>query len=116
MNDFEGCQWTRMELNNGDKVSVGVGRVPMRKRVALYASTAGTTNVFEVLGYFRDEDAATKAIEILERFIVSRPADARSVWDSAVPPGGMVCSRCGMPTESEPCREHQPIAYAQVDA
>jgi hypothetical protein len=36
---------------------------------------------------------------------------AESVWDASVPPGGMVCAACGMPTESEPCAQHQP----QVD-
>lgn len=30
-----------------------------------------------------------------------------SVWDDSVAPGGWVCSACGMPTESEPCGEHQ---------
>lgn len=30
-----------------------------------------------------------------------------SVWDGSVAPGGWVCSVCGMPTESEPCVDHQ---------
>lgn len=76
MSDFEGCKWTRIELKDGEKVSIGIGRVPMRKRVALYMSAAGTSNVFEVLGYFRDEEAATKAIEVLERFIVAKTVEA----------------------------------------
>ena len=29
-------------------------------------------------------------------------------WDPGLPPGGFVCSACGMPVESEPCAEHQP--------
>ena len=29
------------------------------------------------------------------------------VWDASVAPGGYVCAACGMPTESEPCSEHQ---------
>lgn len=40
-------------------------------------------------------------------------ADAPSVWDASVPPGGMVCAVCGMPTETVPCPEHQPIEYAK---
>ena len=28
------------------------------------------------------------------------------VWDDSVAPGGYVCDRCGMPTESEPCATH----------
>lgn len=39
--------------------------------------------------------------------------DAPSVWSDDLPPGGNVCSVCGWPTESEPCREHQPGAYAE---
>jgi|SRR5699024_1087424 len=34
--------------------------------------------------------------------------DAPDVFDPTVPPGGWVCGACGMPTESEPCRTHQP--------
>ena len=30
------------------------------------------------------------------------------------PIGGYVCAECGMPTESEPCKEHQPIAYSKI--
>ena len=32
---------------------------------------------------------------------------APDIWDASVAPGGFVCSACGMPTESEPCNEHQ---------
>ncbi len=32
----------------------------------------------------------------------------REVWSDEVPPGGMVCSTCGGPVESEPCPEHAP--------
>jgi len=38
---------------------------------------------------------------------------APDVWMSYPLPGGYVCGACGMPTESEPCAEHQPEA---VDA
>jgi hypothetical protein len=27
-----------------------------------------------------------------------------------------ICSTCGMPTESEPCEKHQPVAYARCNA
>lgn len=30
------------------------------------------------------------------------------------PIGGYVCAECGTPTESEPCPEHQPIAYSKM--
>lgn len=29
-----------------------------------------------------------------------------AVWDDVVPPGGLVCTTCGAPVESEPCPEH----------
>ncbi|WP_104087272.1 hypothetical protein [Arthrobacter sp. GMC3] len=37
--------------------------------------------------------------------------DALDEWSAACPPGGFVCSECGMPTESEPCEEHQKNAW-----
>lgn len=30
--------------------------------------------------------------------------------------GGFVCAECGDPVESEPCREHQPVAWAACNA
>lgn len=45
------------------------------------------------------------------------PADAESMHVYAHefdPIGGWVCSECGTPTESEPCQEHQPAAYAAM--
>ena len=41
--------------------------------------------------------------------------DAADVWDGTIPPGGYVCSTCGMPTESEPCQDHQPTAYGAME-
>lgn len=32
------------------------------------------------------------------------------------PIGGFVCSVCDTPVESEPCEEHQPVAYARCNA
>lgn len=40
--------------------------------------------------------------------------DAADVWDGSIPPGGYVCFVCKTPTESEPCQEHQPIAYGRI--
>ena len=45
------------------------------------------------------------AFDRLRDRIAARPA--LDVWDDSVAPGGYVCSACGMPTESEPCAEHQ---------
>ncbi|WP_369024087.1 hypothetical protein [Nocardia cyriacigeorgica] len=35
----------------------------------------------------------------------------REVWSDEVAPGGMVCSICGHPVESEPCPTHAPDGY-----
>lgn len=46
------------------------------------------------------------------------PADAEDMHVYAHefdPIGGYVCSACGTPTESEPCKDHQPAAYAAMD-
>lgn len=40
------------------------------------------------------------------------PEDAADVWDASVAPGGYVCGACEMPTESEPCSQHQQRAHA----
>lgn len=40
--------------------------------------------------------------------------DAPDVWSAEWPPGGYVCKVCGTPTESEPCQDHQPHAYAAM--
>ena len=42
------------------------------------------------------------------------PDDAPCVWDDSVAPGGFVCGLCRLPVESEPCREHQPGAFAEA--
>ena len=36
-------------------------------------------------------------------------------WDDSVAPGGMVCRVCGVPVESEPCMEHNPVAAAEAE-
>lgn len=50
------------------------------------------------LAWLTFEDADAMAVAM---------GDAPSVWDDSVPPGGYVCGSCGMPVESEPCRDHQ---------
>lgn len=45
------------------------------------------------------------------------PADAENMHvylHEFDPIGGFVCSECGTPTESEPCPDHQPAAYAKI--
>ncbi len=41
--------------------------------------------------------------------------DAPCKWVVIANMGGYVCGTCGTPTESEPCPEHQPRAYARID-
>lgn len=45
----------------------------------------------------------------------ARDWDAPDRWIIHNEVGGYVCSRCGMPTETEPCPDHQPIAYARCN-
>lgn len=40
--------------------------------------------------------------------VPSAGAVYREVWDAGLPPGGLVCSVCGQPVESEPCPDHAP--------
>ncbi|HWO64592.1 MAG TPA: PD-(D/E)XK nuclease-like domain-containing protein [Umezawaea sp.] len=40
--------------------------------------------------------------------------EAPDRFDPSIPPGGFVCSVCGTPVESEPCREHQPVAWTNA--
>jgi hypothetical protein len=54
----------------------------------------------------------TMANDVLARYHVTR-READDTWDRTVPPGGNVCAVCGTPTETEPCREHQPQAWAR---
>ena len=49
--------------------------------------------------------------EVAAAVLADAGQDAPDVWDGTVPPGGNVCSACGMPVESEPCRQHQPHAW-----
>jgi hypothetical protein len=39
------------------------------------------------------------------------PQVYREVWSFETPPGGVVCNICGMPVESEPCREHAGMEF-----
>jgi hypothetical protein len=53
-------------------------------------------------------------VEHEEQMVEAQRGDAPTVWDSSVAPGGLMCAPCGTPVESEPCREHQPRAYAEA--
>lgn len=45
---------------------------------------------------------------------MNAPVDAPDVWTDALLPGGYVCGTCLQPTESEPCRKHQPRRFFAV--
>lgn len=45
-----------------------------------------------------------------------QPPAYRPVWDSGLPPGGLVCNLCGQPVESEPCPEHAPAPVVAMSA
>ena len=65
---------------------------------------------------FYDGPGWTHADEMIGRWCQVRmatPDDAPCVWDDSVAPGGFVCGVCRLPVESEPCRKHQPGAFAE---
>lgn len=41
--------------------------------------------------------------------------DAPDVWDDTTAPGGNVCAACREPVETQPCRAHQPLAWARME-
>ena len=57
--------------------------------------------------------ANTSMAKAVAGFLNSR-SDAENKWIDVNGMGGTVCSACGMPTESEPCEEHQPNAYMEM--
>lgn len=64
-----------------------------------------------------DKWAAAYTIEgeIVEIVEIAPDAEDMHVYAHEFDPiGGFVCSVCGMPTESEPCPEHQPAAYSRM--
>lgn len=54
---------------------------------------------------------ADKLTRLIDSIQAIPPSYVRGPWpsifDPAIPPGGYVCAACGMPTESEPCADHQ---------
>lgn len=48
--------------------------------------------------------------------VVDGYGDAVDEWTIVPLPGGYVCSACGMPVESEPCRDHQPHAWGRIES
>ncbi|OKK06446.1 hypothetical protein AMK26_10540 [Streptomyces sp. CB03234] len=55
-----------------------------------------------VAGSLAEENARLRA-QVAE---LEAQVPYREVWDSGLPPGGLVCSVCGQPVESEPCPQH----------
>lgn len=54
------------------------------------------------------QEAAERLAALLEAEHHPAAQPYREVWSDEVPPGGMVCSICGGPVESEPCPQHAP--------
>jgi hypothetical protein len=66
---------------------------------------------------FEDPEGRQLVAEIHKRK-AEQPADAENMHVYAHefdPIGGFVCAECGTPTESEPCKTHQPAAYAAMN-
>ncbi|NEW27270.1 hypothetical protein [Nocardia cyriacigeorgica] len=73
-----------------------------RARLSLYARNARRTirSMWESRRHWQ-----TRATEL------EAELPYREVWSDETPPGGLVCSVCGQPVESEPCRDHAPAGY-----
>lgn len=61
-----------------------------------------------------DHEGIALVQAILARKAAQDAQDAPDTWTTANAPGGWVCDACGLPTESEPCPEHQPYAYGRM--
>lgn len=60
-----------------------------------------------------DLEAVAAAMAATEGYALLPPAgDEPDVWHN----GGWVCRSCGQPTETEPCEQHQPTAWAELEA
>jgi hypothetical protein len=67
--EFQGLEFIRTSADQ--ELCLQITRIPMRKSVALclQETTFGVGATWDVLGYFRDEEHAMKAIEVLRKFI-----------------------------------------------
>lgn len=90
--------------------------------VTRLVDSADLTSETLVVDLCDEGEALAKAVQALDSWLRQggfKPSvwagDAPSVFDPSVPPGGHVCGRCGVPVESEPCKEHQPGAWAEVN-
>lgn len=83
------------------------------------APSGGTTRTADLHGILLDSvrafrinnDAPVSYNQQLANHILAAVAPLvpyREIWDSGLPPGGLCCSICGQPVESEPCPEHAP--------
>jgi hypothetical protein len=60
-------KWNGWRRSDKD-YALHIGMIPGRKQIAIYALTKGGS-VLEPLGYFRSEEAAVKALEILNELM-----------------------------------------------
>lgn len=77
MSEFQGSRWSLVRRNGDEEMSFGIGGFPGRKSKAFYLVEG---NVLDILGYFRSDESAAKAIEVLARFIPAR--DVRELEQS----------------------------------
>lgn len=60
-------KWNGWRRSDKD-YALHIGLIPGRKQIAIYAMTKGGS-VLEPLGYFRSEEAAEKALEMLNELV-----------------------------------------------
>jgi hypothetical protein len=59
-------------------------------------------------------EALLETLPVGEYIGAAGEQEAPDRFDPSIPPGGFVCSVCGTPVESEPCQEHQPVAWTNA--
>lgn len=77
---------------------------PVEQIQHLHASVAAQMSRADTLNRLARQHRAR--VTELEAALAAAPY--HEVWSSELPPGGLVCSICGQPVESEPCPEHAP--------
>lgn len=105
-----------------DRVATAVHRTLLDADLRVVVKTGGGSDWGE-FGTYNDQLLALVR-ELMRVGLI--PVPSEDVYQAAVTPdavsqwvliddiGGYVCATCGASTESEPCPEHQPRAYARI--
>lgn len=105
-----------------DRVATVVHRALLAANLRIVVKTGGGSDWGEFGTY--DDQLLALVRELMRVGLMPVPSDqviraaltpdASSRWVLIDDVGGYVCGKCGTPTESEPCSEHQPREYARI--